>query len=606
MIGIPEQAAQAAEQSDGNGESVAVLKARVAELAERVGHLTDIGLALSGEQNRDRLFEMIVDLARSITGADAGTLYIVDDKGANLDWAVLQNDTMGVRLGGAAGKPITLPPVRLYGPDGAENHANVSSHVALTREVVNIEDVYFAEGFDFTGTRKYDASTGYRSRSMLVIPMVNHEGEIIGVLQLLNAKDKTTGAVRAFSPGGLESVRSLASQAAVALTNTQLINGLKDLLYSFMRSIAAAIDAKSPYTRGHIDRVVDLTMRIAAAVNAQAEGPYKDIHFSDDELEELKLAAWMHDVGKITTPVHVVDKATKLETIYDRSETVRTRFALIAQTMRAELLERLLVMAGTGAGRDEMRAMAGELDRRRQAVADDLAFVLSCNKPGEFMSDERIARVREIAARTYVDGGETRPWLTPDEADNLCIRKGTLTDAERKIIENHTVVTIDMLSRLPFPKRLSRVPEFAGEHHEKLDGTGYPNHIGGEALSLQARILAVADVFEALTAKDRPYKQPMKLAQAMKIMGFMVKDRHVDPDVFDLFTRSGAYLDYAGAHLDPSQMDPPQTAPSQTNPSQKVPSQKTPPQETSPRVSPPSAAATPVDAGRAGSPKPGA
>ncbi len=171
------------------------------------------------------------------------------------------------------------------------------------------------------------------------------------------------------------------------------------------------------------------------------------------------------------------------------------------------------------------------------------------------MTDDRIARIREIAARTYVDGGESLPWLTPDEADNLCIRKGTLTDAERRIIENHIVVTIDMLSRLPFPKKLSRVPEFAGAHHEKLDGTGYPNHIGGDALSLQARILAVADVFEALTARDRPYKQAMKLSQAMRILDGMVKDHHVDPDVFELFAKSGVYRDYAVAHLAPAQLD---------------------------------------------------
>lgn len=535
--------------------SVQDLQGQVARLTEHLRHLTDIGLALSGEQNRDRLLEMIVSLARSITHADAGTLYIVDDSGAKLEFVVLQNDTMNVRLGGTSGNAITLPPVSLYNDAGEENHANVSSHVALAREVVNIEDVYCAEGYDFTGTRRYDAATGYRSQSMLVIPMENHEHEIIGVLQLLNAKDPHSGEVTAFSPVGLAAVQSLASQAAVALTNTQLINGLKALLYSFMQSIAAAIDAKSPYTRGHIDRVVDLTMRIAEAVNAQADGPYKDVHFGVNELEELKLAAWMHDVGKITTPVHVVDKATKLEAIVDRIEMVTTRFKFIGKALQAELLEKLLELAGTGASRQEMVGVTEEMERRRLELEDDLLFVVSCNKPGEFMSDERIERVKAIAARTYLDGDEQKPWLTEDEVKNLCIRKGTLTDAERKIIEDHTVVTIDMLSRLPFPKRLSRVPEFAGAHHEKLDGTGYPNHISGEALSLQARILAVADVFEALTAKDRPYKEPMKLSQAMKIMGFMVKDKHVDPEVFGLFSSAEVYKDYALTHLSPAQID---------------------------------------------------
>ena len=212
-------------------------------------------------------------------------------------------------------------------------------------------------------------------------------------------------------------------------------------------------------------------------------------------------------------------------------------------------------MAGRGAARSEMFALTEEMEKRRQAMEEDLTFIESCNKPGEFMSDERINRVKEIAARTYDDGGEERPWLSENEVMNLSIRKGSLTDAERKIIEDHTVVTFDMLGRLPFPKRLARIPEFAGSHHEKLDGTGYPNHLTAESLSLQARILAVADVFEALTAKDRPYKEPMKLSQAVKILGFMCKDKHVDPDVFGLFLQSGVYKDYAQMHLNADQID---------------------------------------------------
>jgi len=535
--------------------TVEELREQVARLNRQMHRLSEIGLALSAEQDRNRLLEMIVELARNLTFADAGTLYIVDPTGMKLEFVVLQNDTMNVRLGGTSGNAVTLPPVLLYKEGGEPNHANVSSHVALTREYVNIDDVYCAEGFDFTGTRGYDKSTGYRSQSMLVMPMVNHEQEIIGVLQLLNSKDVNSGAVVGFSQERLDAVSSLAAQAAVALTNTQLINGLKALLYSFMQSIAAAIDAKSPYTKGHIDRVVDLTMRIAATINAKEDGPYADVHFNENEMEELKLAAWMHDVGKITTPVHVVDKSTKLEAIVDRIEFIRTRFKLIGKSLQAELLEKLLEMAGKGAARAEMFALTEEMEQRRQDLEGDLAFIESCNKPGEFMSDERIARVKEIAARTYNDGREDKPWLSENEVLNLCIRKGSLTDAERKIIEDHTVVTFDMLGRLPFPKRLARIPEFAGSHHEKLDGTGYPNHLTAEALSLQARILAVADVFEALTAKDRPYKEPMKLSQAVKILGFMCKDKHVDPDVFGLFLESGVYREYAEAHLNAEQID---------------------------------------------------
>jgi response regulator RpfG family c-di-GMP phosphodiesterase len=301
--------------------------------------------------------------------------------------------------------------------------------------------------------------------------------------------------------------------------------------------------------------VVKLTMLIAEAVNQQDQGPFKDVRFSEDELEELRLAAWMHDVGKIVTPEYVVDKATKLSTIFDRVELVKSRFALIEKTVQAELLERLLEAAAKGAGVEEMRGFSQEFEDRRQELRRDCEFIVSCNLPGEFMTDDKLARIKDIAAKTYVLDGEQRSYLTRDEVDNLCIRKGTLTAKERKTIENHAVVTLDMLSRLPFPKRLRRVPEFAGSHHEKLDGSGYPNGLTKEDLPLQARILAVADVFEALTAKDRPYKQPMKLSQAVKILGFMKKDGHIDPDVFDLFVNCGLCRQYADKELSPEQID---------------------------------------------------
>ncbi len=526
--------------------------------AARLERLNNIGLALSSERNLDRLFEMIVDEARSVTGADAGTLYIVDDDGQSLRFVIMQNDSMKTRMGGTSGNAITLPPVPLFCQDGTPNHANVSSHVAVSGKTVNIEDVYEAQGFDFTGPRAYDRKTGYRSRSMLVVPMRNHEGAIIGVLQLLNALDRETGAVVPFSEQVISLVGSLASQAAVALTNTQLIRDLKNLLYSFIQSIAAAIDAKSPYTKGHIDRVVKLTMCIAEAIRNAEGGPFKDVTFSQDELEELKLAAWMHDVGKITTPEHVVDKRTKLETIFDRAELVRLRFDLIEQCLQAEHLEQALALSRDGGDEGALQALGRKFEERRAALRDERDFVLSCNSPGEFMSDEKIARIKAIAGKTFVHAGRRETYLNPDEAENLCIRKGTLNDRERRAIENHVVVTEDMLSRLPFPKRLSRVPSFAAGHHEKLDGTGYPKGIGGEGLSLQARILAVADVFEALTARDRPYKRPMPLSQALKILGFMKKDGHIDPDVHDIFVGRCLYREYALQELDQAQMDLPE------------------------------------------------
>lgn len=520
-----------------------------------LGKYAEIGMALSGEENVDRLLEMIVHEAREITDADAGTLYLVNAERTHLDFAILHNDTMKTRMGGTSGVPVKLPPVPLH-VDGAPNHANVSSYVALSGDIINIADVYESEEFDFTGPRKYDQATGYRSKSMLVIPLRNHENDVIGVLQLLNAQDVTRGgAVGEFADDRVSLVASLASQAAAALTKTRLIQDLKDLFYAFIKSIANAIEEKSPYTGGHINRVVDITMMIARRINDMDEGPFADVHFNEDELEELKLASWLHDIGKITTPEWVVDKASKLQTIYDRVDLVQQRFDLAAQTLRTRSLERKVALLEGGAPAQALRDEDQTLAEALRTLEEDRAFAIGCNEPGEFMSDERRARVRAIGERTFELNGQPRRLLTEDEVANLCIRKGTLTDTERAIIENHARVTGRMLSELPFPKKLARVPQYAAGHHEKLDGSGYPDGLDEKTLPLQARIMAVADIFEALTAQDRPYKKPMPLSQAVKILGFMKKDRHIDPDVHDLFLSSKLFLKYAEQELAPAQFD---------------------------------------------------
>jgi len=523
---------------------------------KHIKQLTHIGLALSSEKNISKLLENIVDQARDLSNADAGTLYIMEDDKQYLRFEILQNDSMNTRMGGTRTIEQTLPKVPLYDNNGEPNHSNVSSYTALTGHIVNIPDVYEAEGFDFTGPRKYDESTGYRSKSMLVIPMKNHENDIIGVLQLLNAQDRDTGEVVAFSPEYVDLIGSLASQAAVALTNTQLIQDLKNLFHAFIRSIATAIDAKSPYTKGHIDRVVDLTMMIADAVNADTAGAFKDTSFNDDQMEEMRIAAWMHDVGKITTPEYVVNKATKVETIFDRIHLIETRFDLIAEQIRTRFLnQKIQLLTDGNPGGHALARIDEKCAEKLTRLNDDLAFIKACNLPGEFLEDDSIARIKQIGERTYFLNGAEQPYLTADEIENLSIRKGSLTDAERDQIQNHATMTLKMLRQLPFPKKLSNVAEYAGGHHEKLDGTGYPRGLSGDALSLQSRIMAVADIFEALTAKDRPYKKPMKLSQAIKILGFMEKDQHVDPDVLGIFLHRKLHLEYARVQMNPDQID---------------------------------------------------
>lgn len=518
----------------------------------QIRRLTEIGSALSAEKNTTRLLEMILCEARKFTHADAGTLYTVCPEEGLLRFAIMHNDTMKVRMGGMSGAPVTLPPIPLE-VDGCPNYGNVSSYVAQTGKVVNIPDVYKSDIFDFTGPRKYDAATGYRSQSMLVMPMKNHENEIIGVLQLLNALDPCGGAVIPFSSEYVGLIESLASQAAVALTNAQLIEGLTNLFNSFIKSIAAAIDAKSPYTGGHVRRVVDLSVMLAEKVNECTDGPFAGVRFTPCEIEELRIAAWMHDVGKITTPEHVVDKRTKLETIFDRVHLLETRFDLFRMSLENEALKKKLAVLQDGGG--DLEVIDVELREDLGALDNDRRFVLACNSPGEFMSADKLDRLRALASRRWRILDEEQPFLTEDEFRNLSIQKGTLTEEERRIIENHTLMTSKILKALPFPKKYSRVPDYAAGHHEKLDGSGYPFGLKGEEIPLQARIMAIADVFEALTAKDRPYKAPMKLSQAVKILGFMVKDGHMDGDLFHLFLSTGVHRTYADRELDPAQID---------------------------------------------------
>jgi len=515
---------------------------------DQIKHLTQIGVALSGEKNIDRLLEMILSEARRFTNADGGTLYIISDDETELLFAIIQNDSLNIGMGGT-GVKISWPAVKLKNADGSPNYANVSAYVAISGKVVNIADVYSAKGFNFEGTKEFDQETGYRSKSMLVVPMRNHENDIIGVLQFLNALDPATGDVIDFSLASQELTLSLASQAAVALTNNQLIHDLENLLESFIKTIATAIDEKSPYTGGHIRRVAQLTMSIARKVNETKQAPFAAVKYSEDQLRELRMAAWLHDVGKITTPEHVVDKSTKLEKVYDRINDIKTRI---------ELLKREYQLAGKHASNNRKMQSSGvreKIKKEIKALDDDYRFLKKVNSGKEFIKDEVIVRIKKIAGRKWKANGKNLSLLTKDEIYNLSVRHGTLNEKEKNIVNNHASMTQKMLSQLAFPKKMRRIASYAAAHHEKIDGTGYPIGLKGDKLSLQSRIIAIADIFEALTAKDRPYKKGRTLAEALKIMESMVKNNHIDADLFELFIKENIYGDYASRELAPKQID---------------------------------------------------
>ncbi|HDP68051.1 MAG TPA: GAF domain-containing protein, partial [Candidatus Marinimicrobia bacterium] len=457
-------------------ESSGAVQQYLSALCRQIQDLSKIGAALSAERNLPKLLEMILEEARHFTNADGGTLYMMNDDERSLRFEIVQTGSLNIRMGGTSGNSIDWYPVRLYAQDGTPNHAMVSAYVALTGEVVNIPDVYDVEGFDFTGTRAFDSKTGYRSKSMLVVPMRNHEDEIIGVLQLLNAIDPVTGDTIPFTQADQSLIISLASQAAVAITNTRLIHDLEQLLESFIQVIAAAIDEKSPYTGGHIERVANLTMLIAENINRIDYGVYAPLQLNQDALKELRIASWMHDIGKITTPEYVVDKSTKLETIYDRINIVRARFEVLKRDAKIKLLEHQLKIA-RGESLENTESLEENYQEKIRNIEEDLAFLETANIGGEFMAPEKQERVRAIAEKKIEIGNQVCDLLDENEVTNLCIPRGTLTDEERNIINNHVVVTIKMLEKLPYPKKLRRVPEYAGGHHEKLDGTGYPNHL---------------------------------------------------------------------------------------------------------------------------------
>jgi HD-GYP domain-containing protein (c-di-GMP phosphodiesterase class II) len=508
----------------------------------RLELLYKVGIALSAEKNKDRLVEMILLEAKQLCHADGGTLYLRDDED-RLRFAIMRTDSLGIALGGTTGKPIELPPIPLFDPaTGAPNKKNVATFAVVDKRSVNVPDAYDADGFDFSGTKAFDKRNQYRSRSFLTIPLVNNEDVVIGVLQLLNARDPATGEVVPFREDHQRIVEALASQAAIALDNQILLDGQKELLESFIKMIAAAIDAKSPYTGGHCERVPILTEMLARAACEAADGPLKSFALTDDEWYELKIAAWLHDCGKVTTPVHVMDKATKLETIADRIETVRARFEVLKRDAELACLQAIV----DGVARETANALR---DAKIRALDEDLAFIEKANVGGEFLPPDAQDRISAIGARTFIEKGAPRRLLSDDEVSNLRISRGTLNDDERIIINGHMVQTIRMLEALPFPRHLRRVPEYAGGHHEKMDGAGYPKGIYGGDMSIPARIMAIADVFEALTAQDRPYKKGKTLSESMKIMSFMKKDNHLDPALFDLFVKSGVYKEYGAKFL---------------------------------------------------------
>ncbi len=582
-----------------------------------------IATAISGAGDLRSLLHLILRKARALTTADAGSVFLVEkaarprfgvpasegsvgeaSPGDQLWFAVSQNESLD------AGIEEQVFDIRF--PITAER---LVGWCALTGEVLNIPDAYALDpALPYRFDSAVDRQLGYRAVSMLTVPMRSTNGEIVGVLQLINRKhdpasvitpDTALEQVRPFDAFDQGLIEALASLAAVCVERTRLVDGQERLIDAIIGLLAGAIDAKSPYTGGHCARVPELAFLLAEAAEGASAGPLADFAFGSPEAwREFRIGAWLHDCGKVTTPEYVVDKATKLETNFNRIHEIRTRFEVLLRDARIVRLEGLL------AGGD-----AAELDRqlaeREAELQEQFAFIATSNVGGEFFAPEKVERLREIGAQTWqrhfndtiglaweeqqrriahAPAGEAlpatetlladKPWHRiprrsediPDarygfrmdvpadafnygELHNLAVGRGTLTEEERYKINDHIVQTIVMLERLPFPPNLARVAEYAGTHHETLKGDGYPRKLTAEALSVPARIMAIADIFEALTAADRPYKKAKTLSESVAILAGFRDRGHIDPDLFELFLTSGAYRTYAERFLRPEQID---------------------------------------------------
>jgi HD-GYP domain-containing protein (c-di-GMP phosphodiesterase class II) len=510
----------------------------------------DLMVELASETNMGRLLERILVASKNVTHADGGTIYLVNHTGKipQLTFSLMVNTSLNIHKGGYSGEAIDLPPIPLYNDDGEPNYHNVASYAAVTKTMVCIDDVYDVDNFDFSGTRKFDAQFNYQSKSFLTVPLLSHDGDLVGVLQLLNAKDEQ-GNITVFNEEKISTLKALEGYAAITLNNLILVKDMKELLDSFIQCIAQAIDAKSSHTSAHCRRI-PLLMELIAKAACEDQGTFKDFTLNEDEWYELKVASWLHDCGKLATPDTLLDKSTKLHLLQDGIETIKMRFAAAKLAIEKEYYEQLLY------GIEDKEFLRTEFQSRIQELNDDLAFVIKANKGGEFMAEADKLRLNIIAQQRWLDSeGEEQVLIAAKELDFLCIERGTLSNDERNIINNHMAVTIDMLESLPFPRKLKRVPEYAGGHHEKMDGTGYPRGLKREEMSIPARMMGIADIFEALTSRDRPYKDPMKMSQVLGILQRMKEGNHIDPDLHDLFVNSRVWEEYARRELLPEQLD---------------------------------------------------
>ena len=551
------------------------------QMRETIQKFLEITTALSGERNFDVLLQRVLKEALDAAGGSGAVVYLSDEDNRSL---------LPAAQHWATGADVLLTPLAQDAETNPVSHALHDGAASCMHTIATQRP----EGLAYL-----DQAYGNATVPLMTVLLHNRTGQNFGVLCIYFNEH-----VRMLSPERIALVEAFAGAGASAIDNQRLLLAQKALLESFIGLVARAIDTKSPYTYGHCQRVPELTKMLARAACDTKDGPFAEFNLSNEQWEALHIAGWLHDCGKVTTPEYVVDKATKLETIFDRIHLVRMRFEVLKRDAEIECLKNIVAGAGIAGAQAEKEAAWRALD-------EEFTFIATCNEGGEFMAPDKVERLKKISARTWQRTLDDRLGVSWEEAErmartppqalpvteqlladkrehvierreqeriadnnpwgfklkvpehkynrgevyNLSISRGTLTDEERYMINDHIVQSIVMLSELPFPEHLKPVPELAGGHHEKMDATGYPKRLARDEMSVQARIMAIADIFEALTASDRPYKKAKKLSEAVKIMGFMKKDKHIDPDLFELFLTSGVYKQFADKYLEPQYID---------------------------------------------------
>ncbi|MBU0925932.1 HD domain-containing protein [bacterium] len=503
----------------------------------KLEEIMKINLAFSSQHDKNKLLEDILTLTKNLTNADAGTLYIKSKDEQYLSFKVIQNDTLNIKMGGTK-NDLNWPDLAIFQEDGKVNNKMVAVVCANEKRIINVSDVYKTNKYKFEGTKDFDMKTSYRSKSMLVIPLINHENEVIGVLQLINKLKN--GVIINFNKLDEKIIISLASQAAMALTNMQLITSLEDFIDAFVSTIAKAIDTKSPYTSDHIVKVEKIALLVAKAIH-EDNTIYEKVKYNENDYKQIALAAWMHDIGKISMPEHIIDKSTKLEKIYDRIDLIQQRFEIIKLNKEIDFLKNLITKE--------------EYENYIQEINNDFEFLKRINLGGEFMNDDDIKKLELISQKKYIKNNEKFTLITEDEFYNLSIKKGTLTKEEITIIRNHAQLSLDMISELPFPKKYKDVLNIACNHHEKLNGLGYPRGLKAEEISLEDRIMILADIFEALTASARPYKNAMTLSKVKNILISMANNGELDKDLINFFFNHRILDEYSKEELKSYQLD---------------------------------------------------